>query len=356
MKNLNSKTFITIIFIFLFFSCKSSKKDDIDVVEPEITKEDTGNSLNDRFWTNLHLGNYDSISNLIVDHKKYVEKYPKDITIYGNSKAFTSAHLGWLNFWKVSELGNELPDDYNTNLLAQSVFAEKGIEHSDSAIEFFQNAKDLNPLPQIIGFLAVAQRIRPRFPFISNERIQELSESSQLNAAIAVQQWPAFNLFTINYSATVSPHDSYEFANALDAFWLNLEACTGEVIDRENANVERIIEIIENLERDSDNYRACGNTWIAPYNTEGFLLIFADMLVKKGELELATRAYDALKITSTFNTWPYKDLITLRQVNLTENIQHFRSYDELGRQPSVVAGSKISCMVCHQKSGAPRPY
>ena len=343
----------------LFYSCDKKNNDDSlnfnDSVLQAVEKKDSlGELLDKRFWTNFHNGNYDSIDKLIEDHKVFFDKYPRDTTTYGFSKAFTSAHISWLSFWKASEMAIELPDDYNSNLNAQIKYGQNLIEYVDVAIEYFQNSFEKKPLPQITGFLSIAQALRSNLPFLSEERKQELLEGYTSNSITAIEQWPAFNLFTIYYPLSSAHYESIEFENAIEGFWLNLEACSGETIDRYQPDFKKTIQIIEQLVAGSDTQRACGNSLIAPYNTEGFLIIFADMLVKRGEVDLAKEVYSIIDNVTTFESWPYKHLPLEKLNNIKENMTKFRQLDVLGRQPSALVNSKISCAICHQKTGSIR--
>ena len=63
---------------------------------------------------------------------------------------------------------------------------------------------------------------------------------------------------------------------------------------------------MESSEKRESYKRACWNSWIAPYNLQGFFRNFGDMLVKEGKPEIARKIYQTAMDHPDFETWPYK--------------------------------------------------
>src|SRR5579871_2575750 len=100
--------------------------------------------------------------------------------------------------------------------------------------------------------------------------------------------------------------------------------------------------------------RACWNSWIAPYNFEGFFLNMGDMLVKAGDWQTAIIIYRNAELAENYSTWPYKAKLEKRIKNAQNNIAAFNqpntntySNDD---DKTIMFNSRFSCMACHQQS------
>jgi hypothetical protein len=99
--------------------------------------------------------------------------------------------------------------------------------------------------------------------------------------------------------------------------------------------------------------RACGNTWIAPHNLEGFFLNFGDMLVKNGQWEKAQKIYAVAKIPGSYSRWIYKDTLKSRIRNAKENVTEFSkplNESKPSTKTVMMVSSRFSCTGCHGMS------
>jgi hypothetical protein len=120
--------------------------------------------------------------------------------------------------------------------------------------------------------------------------------------------------------------------------WDNLDACYGEKVDRKNFDIKKYLNQLTTTGKKS----TCWNTWIAPHNLEGFLLIMGDALVKKGELETALNLYRNAQVPKEYDTWDYKNLLEER-IATTEAAIAAKT-----AQPKLKFAPIPSCMICHQ--------
>ena len=81
-------------------------------------------------------------------------------------------------------------------------------------------------------------------------------------------------------------HSDPKFRAAVGMQWKNIDKCIGDTIDRNNPDFSNYFEM-ESSEKRESYKRACWNSWIAPYNLQGFFMNFGDMLVKEGKPEIA---------------------------------------------------------------------
>ena len=161
----------------------------------------------------------------------------------------------------------------------------------------------------------------------------------------AKQAWPEFNLFTMGYSMSRLPYTDDKYQEALDYQWQTLDLCTGEPIDRRTAEYARYMS----LETQKGPKRVCWNSWIAPHNFEGFFLNMGDMLVKKGDPETARHVYADAKLSKTYASWPYREVLEERITQASDNVAIFRKPPAPGeKRRTLMIHSAFACMACHQ--------
>ena len=69
------------------------------------------------------------------------------------------------------------------------------------------------------------------------------------------------------------------FTEALKIQWKNIDVCIDSKFDTKNPNFSNYFQLEFSEERESHK-RACWNTWISPYNFQGFFMNLGDMIVK----------------------------------------------------------------------------
>ncbi|MEC7349059.1 MAG: hypothetical protein VYB60_09280 [SAR324 cluster bacterium] len=108
---------------------------------------------------------------------------------------------------------------------------------------------------------------------------------------------------------------------------------------------------MESSEKRESYKRACWNSWIAPYNLQGFFLNFGDILVKEDKPEIARKIYQAAMDHPDFETWPYKDNLIRRIENADQNVEKFRANNNPSadvNDSTIMIKTTFGCMGCHQ--------
>ena len=77
------------------------------------------------------------------------------------------------------------------------------------------------------------------------------------------------------------------------------------------------------LETTKGQKRVCWNSWIAPYNFEGFFLNMGDMLVKAGQWQTAEKIYANAKLSSTYDAWKFRSVLADRIDQAEANVAIF---------------------------------
>jgi hypothetical protein len=84
------------------------------------------------------------------------------------------------------------------------------------------------------------------------------------------------------------------------------------------------------------------------------------MVVKQGDPETARRVYANAKLSKTYQSWPFKNILDERVVQADENVSRFGSVlDDRAGQPgrdqrpektrTMMISSTFACMGCHQR-------
>jgi hypothetical protein len=279
----------------------------------------------EEFWKAFHGGQYDAIGPLLEKHKQVYLTHPYDASI--------AAHTGFLHMWRIAESARN-PE------LAASITDDMSM-----ARVYFHDAVQLEPKWALVrGFYA--STVLGEGAIHKNEA--QLREG-YFALEDAVDLWPELNLFTKAIMLAQTKYDSPQYAQAVDAFWRNVEVCAGGRPDRKNPD----LSLAARPDLSDPKKAICANTWKAPFNFEGAMLVFGDLLVKQGEVEPAKKVYAAAKQSATYAQWPYRELLESRLAHAAENVEPFRV--EPREQPALdkkfVTGSAFTCTVCHQKEG-----
>lgn len=275
------------------------------------------------FWQTLHGARYDDIGRALeLQTAAYLEN-PSD--------ALTAAHTGWLHFWRLAESSRlaQVP----ATITADAVMARR----------YFEEAVRLQPdEARFQGFLGASQLTEG-----SIHRDHKLTRQGYFTLKDSVAAWPEFNLFTAGYTMSRQPADSERFREALEMQWRTLDLCAGQPIDRLNPDFGRYVS----RQTATGPQRACGNSWIAPHNFEGFFLNMGDMLVKAGDVPTALKIYANARHSPAYSAWKHRSLLEQRVADAEVNVKAFNAPVTAQTPDSrrMMVQTSVSCMACHQK-------
>ncbi len=266
-----------------------------------------------RFWNTLHQGRYHDIpaaNRLLM--AAYLQN-PNDPKL--------AAHLGFLHIWKITE--REREKTIQPMIVNEIILARK----------YFSDAVELDPSDaRYLGFLGDSQLVEGK---IFHDDRQQTHGYFTLKRAI--HAWPEFNYFTAGYPMTVLPAQSEHFKEALEWQWSTLNLCANEKVNRSNPDFSAYMR----LETQQGPKRACWNSWIAPYNFEGFFLNMGDMLVKSGNRQTAIKIYHNAMLAKNYSSWPYRKLLERRIADAKNN---------RGASEKMLFNSGYGCVACHQQA------
>lgn len=274
------------------------------------------------FWKTLHQGDYKNIPSADKLLMAAYLQNPNDPNI--------AAHLGFLHIWKVTERGREKtipPEIVNEIVLARKYFGDAVELNSDDA--------------RYLGFYGDSQLVEGKI--FHNPREQT---RGYFTLKKAIRDWPQFNYFTAGYVMSVLPADSKHFQEALEWQWATLDLCAGEKVNR----IHPDFSLYMKKETQQGPERACWNSWIAPYNFEGFFLNMGDMLVKNGNWQAANQIYHNAKLAKNYTTWPYRGVLENRITYAKENISNFQKETVETPNKTLLFNSGYACVACHQEA------
>lgn len=271
------------------------------------------------FWDRFRAGDYAAIPEILTHLEAALTERPDDPSFV--------RHVAWAHIWRLGELSRGLATG---DELVASIAATR---------PRFARAYALNPDdPRVLGFLAgitLAEGIR------FGDATLYAQGSALFDAGIAA--WPEFNYFSSGYILSQLPRDSAGFQLGLEQQWRNIDVCAGVVIDR------RTPDLVATFARETrvGRQRACWNSWIAPFNVEGFFLNLGDVLVKDGQVATALQVYEATRQLADYERWPYRAVLEQRIVDAAENVASFNQEPPVpGR--AILFNSPYSCAACHQ--------
>jgi len=295
---------------------------------PSITQSVTSKEANSYFWDNFHAGNYDSISQIIKKLNIALNENPNDLV--------STEHLGFVHIWALSERQRLSSPDPSI------------AENLHLARQYFEKACKMDETdPRILGFFA---------DMLLDEgfRLNNTKEQTEglVTGLKAVKQWPQFNKFTIGYAFSALPPGDKNFKLGLKWQYESMNDCACNASNVNTLSNQEKTEAIKSCNSEKIK-RACGNSWIAPHNLEGFFLNMGDMLVKNGQWEEGIKIYKLAKISDTYDKWIYKNVLEDRITNARENTAAFNkplNEIDLKNQKVMMINSRFSCMSCHQMS------
>lgn len=275
---------------------------------------------NDAFWAALHGGHYADIPRVKELLQRAYMEDPFD--------AVTTAHLGFLHVWKISERGRL--EQVQASITDEMLLSQR----------YFHEAVEMTDDPRFMGFLAGAE--------LANGTIhkdEKLIRQGYFRMKDAVERFPEFNLFARGYGGSAQPVDSERFKKGLEDMWANVEFCFGERVKRDDPDYAPVMH----EETTVGPKRVCWNGWIAPHNHEGFALNLGDYLVRAGDKKAAKRMYENAKLSKTYGDWPYREVLEKRLEQLDENaVLWSKPSAEWPKDRQVMFGSTFSCGGCHE--------
>ena len=294
--------------------------------ELEYERTDLAVNADEEFWRLMHGEDYQSFDSTLSKLIAAQSQDPFDV--------YTHAHIGWSNFWAIAEgVGSGILPGSNS------------LQYLINAESAFSWAAELAPNePRILGFLGYTRLTLGN----ATQDINMLAQG-QMDVARSIELWPEWALFGAAYGLDAhAPYDSPQFNQALNYYWSNLDVCINTEIDRQHPDLTPYM----NQQTLEGPDRACWDSWIAPYNTEGFFLVMGDALVKAGQTDVALIIYNNAKLQENYRTWPFRNLLESRIKNINENVSNFRQPASPSRPAdpakSLLANTSVSCAICHR--------
>jgi hypothetical protein len=277
-------------------------------------------TANDFFWEALHAGRYDALPEVIEALQRAYLTDPHD--------AVTATHLGFAHIWAVAERTRVDPIPATVT------------DHMLLSRQYFLEAVEMTGDARLLGFLALTELANGTI-----HRDERMIRTGYFRMKDAVATYPEFNLFSRGYSGASPPVGTERFAQGLEDMWKSIEICVGDKVPRDNPDYTALMK----LETTTGPKRVCWNGWIAPHNHEGFMLNFGDMLVKAGDAKAARRMYENAKLSKTYATWPYREVLESRLEHLEENGNFFRQPPAMvPKERRMMFDSPFNCSACHQ--------
>jgi len=324
---MNKILIINFIVLLLISSVQSSEKISSLLEFEKIERTELARKADNEFWDLIHgtkkYSNFDAVISKLTAAQ---QADPLDV--------YTTAHIGFANMWAVSE-----GIAYGVTPAANAFLFLTEAEQALAVASSFAPDE-----PRILGFLGysrVSLGAATQNTILLGKGIADITRSVEL--------WPEWGHFGAAYGIDAqAPFNSPSFQQALTHYWDTLDACANTIVDRTNPDFMSYL-VQETLVGPD---RACWDSWIAPYNLEGFFLVMGDALVKAGETDIALIIYNNAKLLRHYDSWPFKALLEDRISNVNLNVKIFRRTPIPGQanesKTNLLAGTVISCAVCHR--------
>lgn len=247
----------------------------------------------------------------------------------------SQAVLGFAHMWRLSESRRDANRD------------DSVVEYARLGMDAFERAVEQTPEDsRLVGFLGAAKQAVG-----SIEDRNTLVQQGWFDTKESTRRWPEWGLFTQAYGLVSLETDHRLFDRGIDMYWRTLDECVDGVVDERLELDWRDHADVAVATGDPMNVRACTNTPVVPHNLEGFFVVMADMIAKKGDVEQAAVLYqNALWLDD--GTWPYRALAEDRLQRVEDLPALFATppADEDVVEPTemVVFQSAASCAICHQ--------
>ncbi len=289
----------------------------------EKTDDSERNLVKSLFWDTFYSGNYEQIPRLVEQLTGYYLKKPNDPEI--------TLLLAHTHLWRASESARL--ENASPSILDNLIIAKK----------FFDKAILLNPKDARIHGWSTSTEFSigtiHQTPTWVDQGFRELVKT--------IDSYPEFNLFSAGFPMSSLPPTNPLFKQGIEFMWSGVEVCleqANQPFDRNNPDYSSYMY----LETDIGAKRVCWNNEKTPRGFEGFFLGFGDMLVKNGQPDVAKIMYANAKLSKTYESWSYKNVLEERIETAEERALAFES-SNYKEHPVTLINSPISCVACHQK-------
>lgn len=318
---MNLKPAIILILTLTLAACDNIAVHFSPKKQPQVSHSRTAIKAEKQFWETLHKGRYNDIkatTRLLT--AAYIDN-PNDPDL--------AAHLGFLHIWKITERYRNA--EIEPTIVNQIILST----------HYFSDAVELDPEDaRYLGFLGASQIAQGSIFHDNREQTRGYYTLKR-----AINQWPEFNYFTAGYVMSTQPYQSDNFKEGLAWQWATLDLCAGTKIDRQNPSFSPYMQ----RETQKGPQRACWNSWIAPYNFEGFFMNMGDMLVKSGDWQTAIKIYRNAQLAKNYSSWPYRAMLENKMAHAKDNVTSYRQ-EFAGRDKTILFNSGYGCVACHQQS------
>jgi len=247
--------------------------------------------------------------------------------------AESTAVLGFAHAWKLSERARaEQPPDIT--------------EHAALAVASFDGAFEALDDPRLLGFRG---SFRQAVGDITDDA--DLQQDGWFDQEAATRRWPEWGKFTQAYGLITKEPSETLYGTGTRLLWEAVDACLETRVSRATFDFS---EHLDEFLADDDpwNRRGCGNTTVAPHNTEGFFTVFGDHFARAGNTAQAERMYEAALAVPSADDWPYRFVALERLDRLIDLPDRFAELPSRGAaarvQDTVVFSGPASCSICHR--------
>ena len=190
---------------------------------PKQKETDLAKEANRMMWNSLHLGNYDSIPELLQKLNKAYSENSNDFKIV--------AHLGFVHLWAFSERGRKAADPTI-------------IDHIYLSNQYLKEAIKLNPDdPRLRGFQSsteIAQGV------ISQK--YNLVLKGYINSLKAINKWHIFNMSALSLIESQLDSGSVLYKQGIKYQWKVIDECSCKKLDEETimASPQKVLTDFDN--------------------------------------------------------------------------------------------------------------
>ncbi|MCP4503483.1 MAG: hypothetical protein GY822_26425 [Deltaproteobacteria bacterium] len=279
----------------------------------------------DAFFVAFYAGDYDALDEII-------ELLTRE---YLDGDDISTATLGFAHAWRLAESSRN------------SEGPARVIESADLAVRFFEESSEVFPNDaRLRGFLGSFKQASG-----SIHGHDDLKTEGWFDQQGAAQDWPEWGYFTQAYGLVTLEPSETRYNDGIELYWKNIDACIDGSIDRNNFDYLPYVEDVQN-DSDERDSRACGNSEVVPFNTQGFFLIFGDMLAKGNQLEDAEKMYQTALDIPSDEAWPYRELTENRLETLSDLPNAFAKDVERGSEvnpyKTTIFSGPMNCVACHE--------
>jgi hypothetical protein len=154
-----------------------------------------------------------------------------------------------------------------------------------------------------------------------------------------IRDYPVLGNFSSATILSRAPRTSQYFSLGLERYFRFIELCTGTTIDRAHPDVRGMLH-------GTSVDLLCQNNTNVPHLVQGSLFLFADLLVKNGQIDAAPDVYRAIRESEGFDTWRFRDQVDVRlNSDLAARATEYEQSTDVFHQPALGASP---CLACHQ--------